>query len=189
MATLIDSAEYTANEIYQIQATDPVEGAATGASYGGIGISNEPHQQLANRTAYLYGRQNTNIANIGVLQAFMAGFIGSLQSNGYLKIPILDVSRGSVTAIIQWGYYPLADQKIANDLEFAVNFPIPFPNTILLPPLATNLFASSSGFNTVASVVSYNNSGATFVLDVPGGTSLGPTNERSNGFSWLAIGL
>ena len=47
MATLIDSPEYTANEIYEIQQTDPVEGAGTGASFSGIGVSNEPHQQLS----------------------------------------------------------------------------------------------------------------------------------------------
>jgi hypothetical protein len=88
MATLIDSPEYTANEIYEIQQTDPVEGAGTGASFSGIGVSNEPHQRLANRTAFLYGRQNTNIANIGALQSFIAGFSGALKTNGYLKIPL-----------------------------------------------------------------------------------------------------
>ena len=72
MATLIDIPEFTANEIYEIQQTDPVEGAGSGASFAGIGVSNEPHQQLANRTAFLYGRQNTNIANIGALQSFVA---------------------------------------------------------------------------------------------------------------------
>ncbi|HVN63423.1 MAG TPA: hypothetical protein VMT58_02205 [Candidatus Binataceae bacterium] len=51
MATLVDVAEFAANEIYEIDASDPLEGAATGASFGGIGIDNEPHQQLANRTA------------------------------------------------------------------------------------------------------------------------------------------
>ena len=37
MATLIDAAEFTSNEVYQIQATDPVEGAASGASFSGTG--------------------------------------------------------------------------------------------------------------------------------------------------------
>ena len=69
MATLIDAAEFTSNEVYQIQATDPVEGAASGASFSGTGISNQPHQQLANRTAFLKQRQDVNISNIGVLQA------------------------------------------------------------------------------------------------------------------------
>src|SRR6202040_4255239 len=107
MTTLIDSPEFSANEIYQIQQTDAVEGAAAGATFSGIGVSNQPHQQLANRTALLKQRQDVNIASIGVLQAFMAGFIGSLQVNGYIAIPINDVSRGPLAAIIQWGYYPL----------------------------------------------------------------------------------
>ncbi|MGH7915066.1 MAG: gp53-like domain-containing protein [Candidatus Binataceae bacterium] len=191
MATLIDSPEFTANEIYEIQQTDPVEGAGAGASFSGIGVSNEPHQQLANRTALLYGRQNTNIANISALQSFVAGFIGSLKTAGYLKIPLTDVSRGPAIAIIQWGYYALAQQSIPNDTQFTVSWPIPFPNAILLPPLATNVYYHTVGGNTVASVISYGVSGATFVLDVPG-TLLqraGLGNEQSNGFSWLAIGF
>jgi hypothetical protein len=194
MATLIDSAEYTANEIYEIQQTDPVEGAGTGASFSGIGVSNEPHQQLANRTAFLYGRQNTNIANISALQNFVASFIGSLKGNGYLKIPLTDVNRGALVAIIQWGYYALAQQAIPNDAQFTVVWPIPFPNAILLPPLATNIYYQTHGRNLVASVVTYGANGATFVLDVPGslpGDPITPpyAGELSNGFSWLAIGF
>jgi hypothetical protein len=194
MATLIDSPEFTANEIYEIQQTDPVEGAAAGASFSGIGVSNEPHQQLANRTAFLYGRQNTNIANIGALQSFIAGFIGSLKTNGYLKIPLTDVSRGAVIAIIQWGYYALAQQALPNDQQFTVAWPISFPNAILLPPLATNVYYQTHGRNLVASVVTYGASGATFVLDIPGSLPGDPTTppyagELSNGFSWLAIGF
>src|SRR5579863_6461690 len=191
MATLIDGPEYTANEIYEIQQTDPVEGAGVGASFGGIGVSNEPHQQLANRTAFLYGRQNTNIANIAALQSFVAGFVGSLRTSGYLKIPLTDVSRGPLVAIIQWGYYALPEQSIPNDQQFTVTFPITFPNAILLPPLATNVYFMTAGGNTAASVVSYSVAGATFVLDVPGALmsrdNLG--NEQSNGFSWLTIGF
>jgi hypothetical protein len=191
MATLIDSPEYTANEIYEIQQTDPVEGAGTGASFSGIGVSNEPHQQLANRTAFLYGRQNTNIANIGALQSFVASFTGSLRTSGYLKIPLTDVSRGPAIAIIQWGYYALAQQAIPNDTQYTVTWPIPFPNAILLPPLATNVYYATVGGNTAASVISYGVSGATFVLDVPGVLMqrAGLGNEQSNGFSWLAIGF
>src|SRR6202040_1630686 len=101
MVLLIDTPSFTANEVYEIQATDAVEGAASGASFGGLGLSNQPHQQLANRTALLKQRQDVNIGNIGVLQAFMAGFTGSLQANGYIQIPVADVSRGPITAIIQ----------------------------------------------------------------------------------------
>lgn len=87
MSTLIDQAEFSANEVYAIQQTDAVEGAATGASFGGIGVSNQPHQQLANRTAYIKNRQDTNIANIGILQGFAALFTGSMGSSGYIRLP------------------------------------------------------------------------------------------------------
>ncbi len=101
MPTLIDSPEYTADEVYEIQQTDPVEGAAIGASFSGIGVSNEPHQQLANRTAFLKQRQDTNISNIGALQAFNALFKGLMGGSGYLEIPFNDVARGQIIAIVQ----------------------------------------------------------------------------------------
>jgi len=130
MSTLLDSPEFSANEIYELQQTDAVEGAGSGASFGGIGVSNQPHQQLANRTALLKQRQDTNIASIGILQAFMAGFTGSLQANGYIQIPIADITRGQITAIIQWGYYPLPQVSIPEDTEYPVTWPIRFPNAI-----------------------------------------------------------
>jgi hypothetical protein len=193
MTTLIDNAEFVANEVYEIQQTDPVEGAAVGASSGGIGVSNLPHQQLANRTALVKQRQDANIANIGTLQSFASAFKGSLQSNGYLTIPITDILRGSAAAIIQWGFYPLPQAKISADTQHTVTWPIRFPNAILTPPLAANYYFKTNGLNLVVSTVSYSVSGATFVLDVPGsatgpgGVGLGP--EITNGFSWLAIGF
>jgi hypothetical protein len=189
MATLIDSPEFSANEIYEIQQADAVEGAAIGASFGGIGISNQPHQQLANRTALVKQRQDVNIASIGVLQAFMAGFTGSLQANGYIQIPINDVSRGPIITIIQWGYYPLPQLSLSQDTEYAVTWPIRFLNIILGPPLSANVYFQTSGRNTVASPVSWNSVGGIFVLDVTEGNGLSTLNERSNGFSWLAIGF
>src|ERR1700676_2065921 len=155
MITLIDSPEFSANEIYELQQTDSVEGAGSGASFGGIGVSNQPHQQLANRTALLKQRQDVNIASIGVLQAFMAGFTGSLQVNGYIQIPVADVSRGPITATIQWGYYALPQVSISQDTEYAVTWPIRFPNTILTPPLATHAYVAATGRNIAASAVSW----------------------------------
>jgi hypothetical protein len=193
MPTLTDTAEFTANEIYEIQQTDSVEGAATGASFGGIGLSNQPHQQLANRTAFLKGRQDTNIGNIAALQAFIAGFAGSLQTNGYMKIPIADVERGSVIAIVQWGFYSLAQVRIKQDTQYGVFWPIPFPTAILIPPFASNLYYATGGGNLVVSPIMYSKTSATFVLDVPGsaingaGLTIGP--ETTNGFAWLAIGF
>ncbi|MGH7933520.1 MAG: gp53-like domain-containing protein [Candidatus Binataceae bacterium] len=191
MATLFDVPAFSTNEVYEIQQTDPVEGAAAGAAFDGIGISNQPHQQLANRTALLKQRQDSNIGSIGVLQAFMAGFTGSLQTNGYLKLPIADIARGAVVMIMQWGFYSLPSASIGNDTQYSLLWPLAFPNGILVPPLATNYYVSTGGMNTVASVVSYSRTGATFVLDVPGALhsegAAGP--EVTNGFSWLAIGF
>lgn len=192
MATLIDSPEFTTNEIYQIEQTDEVEGAGAGASFAGIGISNQPHQQLANRTALLKQRQDTNIASIAGIQATIAKLTSSLESDGYLKIPLTDVNRGPITAIIQWGYLTLAQENIKTDTQFVVNWPIAFPNAILLPPLTTNVYYRTSGGNLVASVISWGLTGGTFVLDVPGAFSevqSSWTGEQTNGFSWLAIGF
>ncbi len=86
MANLIDSPSYTVNGVYQIAQTDKVEGAATGASFGGIGVSNEPHQNLANRTAFLYGRQNTNIGNITTLQGQVSALLGLVGLHGFQAI-------------------------------------------------------------------------------------------------------
>jgi hypothetical protein len=61
---------------------------------------------------------------------------------------------------------------------------------MLTPPLATNVYFQTSGRNTAASAVSWNTVGGIFVLDVtedPTGTLVG--FEKTNGFSWLAIGF
>jgi hypothetical protein len=121
----------------------------------------------------------------------VAGFAGSLQTNGYLQIPLNDVRRGQVSVVIQWGYYPLPQLKVSNDTQYSLIWPVRFPNAILLPPLATNYYFKTGGMNLVVSSVSYSVTGATFVLDVPGALlgidSAGP--EITNGFSWLAIGF
>ncbi|MGH7986959.1 MAG: gp53-like domain-containing protein [Candidatus Binataceae bacterium] len=191
MATLIDASEFSANEIYEIQQTDPVEGAGIGASFNGIGISNQPHQQLANRTALLKQRQDTNIANIGVLQLFAAGFKGLLQTDGYLTIPIADSVRGNSVAIIQWGYFRLGAVTIGKDTQYSLSWPMAFPNAILLPPLASNIYVASGGMSLTASPVSWNTRSGTFVLDVPAALhSQGLAGqETTGGFAWLAIGF
>lgn len=105
MATLINSAEYTANEIYEIQQTDKIEGAASGASFGGIGVSNQPHQQLANRTAFLYNQQQTDKANIATLQGqvseiFNTYGISVFTSSGTFTVPA-NVTR--LNRVELWG--------------------------------------------------------------------------------------
>jgi hypothetical protein len=187
MATLIDAAEFTANEVYQIQATDPVEGAASGASFSGTGISNQPHQQLANRTAFLKQRQDVNIGNIGVLQAFMGAFAGSIAGNGYLKIPIADVNRGSIVAMVEWGaMFP--GGGLDDDVSYPVTWPAAFPNACLW---ATATLANSRGRARIAKlvldVVSFTTSAGIFRSAFIGGSDA--TQSPNDGFYWMSIGF
>lgn len=187
MATLIDAAEFTSNEVYQIQATDPVEGAASGATFNGTGISNQPHQQLANRTAFLKQRQDVNIGNIGVLQAFMGAFAGSISGNGYLTIPIADVNRGSIVAILEWGaMFP--GGGLDDDTNYAVTWPTAFPNACLW---AMATLANPRGRAHIAKlvidVVSYTRTIGTFRSAFIAGSD--STQAPNDGFYWMAIGF
>jgi hypothetical protein len=186
MATLIDAAEFTSNEVYQIQATDPVEGAATGASFSGTGVSNQPHQQLANRTAFLKQRQDVNIANIGVLQAFMTNFAGAMGANGYLAIPLADINRGSIVAIVQWGaMFPAGG--LADDTSYAVTWPKAFPNACVwsMATLSNSRALNNTG-KLIIDIVSFTTTAGTFRSDLIGGEGGQAPND---GFYWMAIGF
>ena len=187
MATLIDAAGFTSNEVYQIQATDPVEGAASGASFSGTGISNQPHQQLANRTAFLKARQDVNIGNIGVLQAFMGAFAGSIAGNGFLTIPVADVNRGSIVAMVEWGaLFP--GGGLDQDTSYSVTWPAAFPNACLwsLATLANSKAKFDSG-KLIIDVVSFTRTAGLFRSDFIGGA--GPSQAPNDGFYWMAIGF
>ncbi len=186
MATLIDSPEFTANEIYEIQATDAVEGAATGASFNGIGLSNQPHQQLANRTAFIKQRQDTNIANIGSLQSFTALFKGLMGASGYLEIPYLDVNRGLTVAIAQWGV--VTGITSGNDLDYTVTWPTAFPNACVwaLTSLQNSADNADCG-RSVMETVSFNATTGKFKVDNIGGSS--QSQAQNSGFYWIAIGF
>ena len=186
MATLIDAAEFTSNEVYQIQATDPVEGAASGASFSGSGISNQPHQQLANRTAFLKQRQDVNISNIGVLQAFMANFAGAIGANGYLAIPLADVNRGSIVAIVQWGaMFP--GGGLDNDTSYTVTWPTAFPNACVWSSAAlSNSRGLANTGKLIIDIVSFTTTAGTFRSDLIGGVVPQVPND---GFYWMAIGF
>jgi hypothetical protein len=187
MATLIDAAEFTSNEVYQIQATDRVEGAASGASFSGTGISNQPHQQLANRTAFLKQRQDVNIGNIGVLQAFMGAFVGSIAANGYLKIPIADVNRGSVVAIVEWGtMFP--GGGLDDDTNYPVTWPIAFPNACLWATATlANARARAHNAKVVLDVVSFTSTAGLFRSAYIAGSD--STQAPNDGFFWMSIGF
>ncbi len=200
MVNLIDSPSFSANEVYSIQQSDPVEGAAIGASFSGTGISNQPHQQLANRTAFLKNRQDTNITNIGVLQAFNALFTGSIGANGYLEVPVNDPSRGQIPVIIQWGFYSfsgLAQNDITNQ-SFNVTLPIAFPNA---NEVALGFYTSNNQLNlgalagsalTLETITPLAKSTVTFFSDWNGSGSIRVANGTKTGltgFFWIALGF
>jgi hypothetical protein len=66
---------YTDGDVYQIPQTDTVEGAATGASFSGLGADNQPHQVLLNKTKVL--RVNQLADEVEYQHA--AGFQGAVQ--------------------------------------------------------------------------------------------------------------
>ncbi len=187
MSTLFDDPSFTANEVYEIQATDPVEGAAAGASFGGLGLSNQPHQQLANRTALLKQRQDTNVANISALQAFQALFRGLMGQNGYANIPFVDQNRGLIALVVQWGYRANTATPGGGDQPLAVSWPIAFPSACLFA-MATlaRTPTTDNGQDASVQVVSFNATSGTFELDVINGPVYPGTIP---GFYWFAIGF
>jgi len=187
MVLLIDTPSFTANEVYEIQATDLVEGAATGASFGGLGLSNQPHQQLANRTAFLKQRQDTNIGNIAALQAFTALFKGLMAGNGYAQIPFLDVNRGLITATVQWGaLFPSGG--LGMDQTYAVTWPIQFPNACVWAMAAlSNGAADIHAGKYVMETVGFTSATGIFMSDFLSGASL--STHTNDGFYWVSIGF
>lgn len=208
MSTLIDNAEFTTNEVYAIQQSDAVEGAASGASFGGIGVSNQPHQQLANRTAFIKGRQDTNIANISLLQSFIGLFQGSMGPNGYVEIPFLDIARGRISAIAQWGTISLLGQaqKALKNGVFSAALPLTFPNAcqfqnaFWLTNKTTGDLAFVSSMAALQCVTPYQNNSITICSDwdnggYPGGggsIAIATTATDGNGLTgigWIAWGF
>jgi len=58
---------WTNGDVYQIPQTDTVEGAATGASFSGIGVENQPHIVLLNKIQWLYNHLTTSPRGMQVL--------------------------------------------------------------------------------------------------------------------------
>ncbi len=186
MATLIDAPEFTSNEVYQIQATDPVEGAATGASFSGTGISNQPHQQLANRTAFLKQRQDVNIANIGALQAFQALFTGLMGQNGYVKVGVNDINKGLIQYIVQWGF---SNQQARGDEILTITWPLAFPNACLWAMADVAYYAGATP--DVGIGVQTDLNGNPLINTTYGNFYSNTFNQNGNvpGFTWIAIGF
>jgi hypothetical protein len=186
MATLLDAPEFTANEIYAIQQTDPVEGAAASASFSGLGISNQPHQQLANRTAFLKQRQDTNISNIGILQGFAAVFTSNITvTSGWFTLAQNDQSRGAVSLLVQYYVY---GNELPSNQTYAFIWPKPFPNLCLgFLPISYNPGAIQGYGQCQVEAVSWSATGAVINVDLIGGSS--GSRDGIPGFIALALGF
>jgi hypothetical protein len=129
-------------DVYEIPQTDQLEGAATGASFSGLGVVNQPHQLLLNKIQLTHTKQVADEVNIAALQAFENLFTSTVGTNGFLKLGTEDSNLGQIAVIVQWGTISLlgvAPSSLRNGL-FTFNFPTAFPHAIwmLLPYFQSN---------------------------------------------------
>ena len=157
--------------------------------------------QLADRTAFLKQRQDTNIGNIGALQSFTGMFKGVMAVNGYVQIPFMDVNRGLIAAFVQWGFCSidgLLQSQIWNK-PFTIPCPTEFPAACewVIAQWASNnqegpgaLSGSALGLETL----SISRTQASFFADFNGEGAISIANSASGkrgltGFYWIAIGF
>jgi hypothetical protein len=122
-------------DIYQIPQTDQVEGAATGASFSGLGVENQPHQVLLNKIQLTHTKQLADEVNITNLLAFQALFTSAVGTSGWAKIGELDTSRGQIDLIVQWGTISLIGSNyslLVSSTPLSFSFPIAFPSACWL---------------------------------------------------------
>jgi hypothetical protein len=167
-------------DVYEIQQTDQAEGAATNASFSGLGVENQPHQFLLNKINYL--KQNLVQANsiVGV--------------NGWYRITSLDANLGKINIIEQWGIIP-ANQvpNIANNQsQVTFSFPLVFPNAcfLVMPYLAwNNNVTSLTAFQLNAGILVEPPLGlATNTLVLAWQGTLTQFNNFMYGIGWRALG-
>jgi hypothetical protein len=76
-------------DVYEIPQTDTIEGAANGASFGGLGVINQPHQKLLNKINYLKRQSVQATSDVG--------------PSGWYRFSDNDANLGFLTPIVQWG--------------------------------------------------------------------------------------
>jgi hypothetical protein len=76
-------------DVYQIPQTDTIEGAASGASFGGQGVVNQPHQVLLNKIGYLKKASVQGSSDVGI--------------SGWYQFADNDTNAGLIRPTIQWG--------------------------------------------------------------------------------------
>lgn len=184
---------WTDGDVYEIAQTDQQEGAANGASFGGLGVDNQPHQVLLNKIELVHNHQVTDEANIAALLAFVGNFTGLIGPNGYLKIPVFDVSRGLIDYVVQWGAYYPGGGVTGDDggrvggafPPYTVTWPIGFPNACYWVGATMN-YTNGGVIETPdlgVGIVNFNQTQGNFFVN------LFNTNGVTAGFTWMAIGF
>jgi hypothetical protein len=192
---------WTDGDVYEIPQTDEVEGAASGASFSGIGVDNQPHQALLNKIQLVHKNQLTDEANIATLQGQVNQITSKVGVNGWAKLATSDVNLGHIQIIIQWGTISLLSWgqgggggNIPTVISFT--FPIPFTNAVwmLVPYWQTNLLARIANPLAIAVVSPLQKQGNQIA------SALASTNQYSliagsnnnfiglTGIGWVALG-
>ena len=199
---------WTENDVYEIAQTDEIEGASMGASFGGLGVDNQPHQALLNKVNLVHAKQIADEALIATL--VNQQFIASLGPTGYLELPSVDEVLGDISIILQWGVFsllPYAAQlngpaPLPIPSSFPITFSIAFPNAIwqLIPYLETNDATTDIGVaNAVASVfmpltpLGLLNNSIVYTTQAGNQTGFDILISNRNGpgltaFNWVALG-
>ena len=178
---------WTDGDIYEIVQTDQQEGAAIGASFGGLGVDNQPHQLLLNKVKLTHTKQLVDEGNIAALQAFEALFSGSMAQNGFLNVGVNDATRGLINYTAQWGLVDFGGSQ-PEGLYGPYSFPAPFVNAcyLVLPVTMTDEAPGSSAQedNVIMISSAYRPTKSQFYV----WNNLIAGHNGARGFYYLAIG-
>ena len=104
-------------DVYQIPQTDTIEGAASGASFSGLGVINQPHQLLLNKLNWLKKQSVQATSDVG--------------ASGWYKFSDNDANLGLIKPIVQWGSLtqsgPVMIQGGGPGQVFGATFTVTFP--------------------------------------------------------------
>lgn len=164
-------------DVYELPQTDTCEGAAPGASFGGLGNHNQPHQLLLDKINYLHSHLAAADSNVGV--------------NGWYRIVSQDSNLGQIKIVEQWGKILAASVPplVGNQSTITFNFPLSFTTACwtIIPYLILTSPAMSDT-PTVIAVNPFNTLTNTLLFAGGLGFSQGLFNSSIFAIGWRALG-